>query len=74
MKYRFEINYIPRFLININQDMQLKFPDTEKFSVTEEFTFSHDQNFSVDHVKDDLRNVFEKNDCQILKIEGGIVE
>lgn len=74
MKYKFEVTYIPEYLMNANKHMNELHPDFGKIAMRTMIEISHNEEKTIDEIKQNIMWAFQKDKCKVFKIEGGTVE
>lgn len=74
MRYKFEVTYMPAPMMMANNNMLELDPAFGELAMRETISISSKNPKPIDNVKRDVRYSFEKENCKVISIEGGIVE
>jgi len=74
MIYKFEITYIPPFLIKINEQLSECFSENVQSALVTTLRLAHNEDYGINIVKKNIIWAFEYEGCKVIKIEGGKIE
>lgn len=74
MRYRFEVLYCPRFMQQSIKLMRALDVDMEGAGLVHVLEFSSSKSLSIEEVKKHLISAYKSDDCEVLSIQGGVIE
>ena len=74
IKYRFEITYQNKWVIQASEFISKLDLGIDGFGIKETATFSSKKDLSIQTIKDTFHKAYESCECKILHIEGGKIE
>jgi len=74
MKYRFEVHYLDKVLKQISEEMKKLDSNFSLYANKQIVTLISQINLPIQEIKNTIIEGYQANDCDVVHIEGGLVE